>query len=135
MKLYDIIAVMATVFPFLIATLTFLIKFVKSSKAKNVLQTTLNFTEALQPMIIKAEEYSHYTGQEKKQYVLTQANQFAIDHKLKFNINTISELIEEIVTTTKKVNARGKDIAASVKAAHENVTTQVVTPGDTRITI
>lgn len=141
LNLYDIITILATAFPLLIATLTFLIKFVKNSKAKKVLQTTLNFTEALQPMIVKAEEYSHYSGEEKKQFVLTQANQFAIDHKLKFNIDTVSELIEEIVSTTKKVNARGKDIAASEKivapekAANENITTQAVTLGDTRITI
>lgn len=112
MSIQDILTLCGTAVPLLAGLLTFLVKFVRNEKAKRSLQTVIKLTEALSPMIVKAEEFSHYTGQEKKQFVLTQANQFAIDHKLKFDQDTAERLIEDLVATTKKVNARGKDLAA-----------------------
>lgn len=119
MNLTDILACVGTGASLLAGLLTFLIKFVKNEKAKRVLEQTLKLTEALQPMIVKAEEFSHYNGAEKKQFVITQANQFAIEHKLKFDLSKVSGLIEELVSTTKKVNAPSKDAAALEKAKNE----------------
>ena len=71
-----------------------LIKFVKNEKAKRVLQHTLKITEQLQPLIVKAEEFLHYSGEEKKQFVLTAANRYALDNKLAFDNQRVSDLIE-----------------------------------------
>lgn len=56
-----------------------------------------------------AEKMTHFTGAEKKEYVITKANQFAIEKGIKFDAQKVGELIEELVKLTKKVNQREKD--------------------------
>lgn len=90
--------------PFIISTFTYLLKFTKNKKAQKFLSGAITLTEQLQPLIIKAESFTHYTGEEKKQYVMTLVNQYAIDNKLKFDAQQISNAIDELVATTKKVN-------------------------------
>lgn len=75
------------------------------------LNCTLKLAETIQPLIVEAEKFTHFSGEEKKQYVLTKANQFAIDPKLKFDQEKVSVMIDELVETTKKVNMRDKDKA------------------------
>ena len=104
-----IITIVSAAVPLLIAFLTFLVKFIKNEKAKKVLNCTLKLAETIQPLIVEAEKFTHFSGEEKKQYVLTKANQFAIDNKLKFDQEKVSAMIDELVETTKKVNMRDKD--------------------------
>lgn len=59
--------------------------------------------------VSKAEEFTNYTGEEKKNYVMTLANQYAIENNIKFNSDKVSNFIEEVVTLSKEVNARDKD--------------------------
>lgn len=59
--------------------------------------------------VTKAEEFKHYTGEEKKAYVMTLANQYAIKKGIKFNTTKVSNFIEEVVKLSKEVNARDKD--------------------------
>lgn len=111
--LQQILAISATGVSFIVGLLTFLIKSVKNGKAKKFLQNTLKITDVLQPLIITAEQFLHFSGAEKKEYVLTKANQYALDNCIKFDRDKVSELINELVSTTKKVNARSKDIATN----------------------
>lgn len=104
-----ILTVLTSAVPLLIALLTFVIKFVKNKKANNVLKKTLLLTEALQDYIVEAEAFKNYTGIEKKQFVLTKANQFSIDHKIKFDELAVSDMVDQLVGVTKKVNMRDKD--------------------------
>lgn len=106
----QVVTVLSAALPFVTGFVTFLIKFIKNEKVKKALQQTVKITEALQPLIVNAEQFSHYTGQEKKEYVLTRANQFAIENNLQFDREKISDLIDGLVETTKKVNARNKDM-------------------------
>lgn len=57
----------------------------------------------------EAEKFTHYTGEEKKAYVMTLANQYAIKKGIKFNTTKVSNFIEEVVKLSKEVNARDKD--------------------------
>lgn len=109
MSIQEILTLIGSILPLLIAFLTFLVKFIKNEKAKKVLNCTLKLAETIQPLIVEAEKFTHFSGEEKKQYVLTKANQFAIDHKLKFDQEKVSAMIDELVETTKKVNMRDKD--------------------------
>lgn len=111
MSIQEILTLIGSILPLLIAFLTFLVKFIKNEKAKKVLNCTLKLAETIQPLIVEAEKFTHFSGEEKKQYVLTKANQFAIDHKLKFDQEKVSVMIDELVETTKKVNMRDKDKA------------------------
>lgn len=68
----------------------------------------------VQECITTAETMKNFTGEEKKEYVITKANQFAISKGIKFDTEKVSNLIEELVTLTKQVNQRDKDKQANV---------------------
>ncbi len=93
----------------LLATVTgFLIPLVKTVRAKNKLSAINKLTAQLQSFIMDAEQLVNYTGAEKKEYVLTKANRFAIDNDLPYNEQEISGKIEELITVSKNVNYNEK---------------------------
>lgn len=92
-----------------------LIPFVKNKKAIKRLKTALTIAQAVQPFIVEAEKFVHYSGEEKLAYVVTKANQYAIENKLKFEKQDVVEQIENLISLTKNVNQREKDkLAATV---------------------
>ena len=103
------ISVAGTSLGLLLTTLTFLIKSIRNAKAKKKAQQMVEICNAILPYIEQAETFLHYSGQEKKEFVLTKANQFAIEQGMDFNPETIGEKIEELVNLTKEVNKRDKD--------------------------
>lgn len=98
-----------------ITTVTFLSQFIKNAKAKKVAENIVKIGNAMIPFIEKAETFVNYSGTEKKQYVMTMANQYAIDNKIKFDATAISEKIEELVALTKHVNKPTKNIMGSAQ--------------------
>ena len=102
-----IISIASAALGLLITTVTFLSKFVTNAKAKKAMENIVKIGNAVIPYIEEAETFVHYSGEEKKQYVLTKANMFAIENKIKFNEQAVSEKIEELVMLTKQVNKRG----------------------------
>lgn len=106
-----ILSVAGAALGLLVTAVTFLLKFIKSAKAKKIAEQTIKISNAVLPYIKQAESFLHYSGQEKKEFVLTKANQFAIEQKVKFDTNLVSDKIEELVKLTKDVNKRDKDKA------------------------
>jgi hypothetical protein len=94
---------------FLATAVTFIAKFLKSAKAKRIAEQTIKISNAVLPYIKQAEAFLHYSGQEKKEFVMTKANQYAIEHGFFFNPGLVSDKIEELVKLTKEVNQREKD--------------------------
>ncbi len=89
----------------LVATVTgFLIPLVKNVKAKNKLSSINKLTTVLQTLIIDAEQFANYTGEEKKEYVLTKANRYALNNNIAFDEQTVSDKVEELVKLSKSVN-------------------------------
>ncbi|QVK16928.1 hypothetical protein KHQ81_08445 [Mycoplasmatota bacterium] len=88
----------------LITIITFILKFIKNTKAKKAAQTLLKIRSAIFPFIEEAETFIHYTGKEKKAYVMTNITQLMINQKMNVNQDKISEIIEDLVSLTKKVN-------------------------------
>jgi uncharacterized membrane protein YbaN (DUF454 family) len=103
-----IISVSGALIGLLVTTITFLTKAIKNTKAKKQAERLLMINEALLPFIQTAEEYTNYTGKEKKEYVLTKANQYFIQKGLKFDEELCASKIEELVALTKKVNAKAQ---------------------------
>ena len=99
-----ILSISGTVFGLLVTTITFFVKFIKSAKAKKAAENLIKIGDAVIPYIEQAEKFTHYSGPEKKEYVVTKANQFALDNGIKFNPKSVSEKIEELVALTKQVN-------------------------------
>ena len=102
----------------LLATITgFLIPLVKNVKAKNKLTALNKLSTTLQSLIIDAEAFTNFTGAEKKEYVMTKANRYAIEHKIPYDEQAVSEKVEDMVALSKEVNKREINTAA----APENV--------------
>ena len=103
----------------LLATITgFLIPLVKNVKAKNKLTALNKLSATLQALIIDAETFANFTGAEKKEYVMTKANRYAIEHKLPYDEQAVSEKVEDLVALSKEVNNRD----AVPVSKQENVT-------------
>ncbi|MCX4287017.1 MAG: phage holin, LLH family [Clostridia bacterium] len=103
-----------------IATLTgFLIPLVKNVKAKNKLKSLNKLSVALQAFVVEAEQRVNFTGEEKKQFVLTKANRYALDNKIPFNEQSVDGEIESLVALSKSVNKRGALPAAENVSVNE----------------
>ena len=95
-----------TVLGLLISTLTFLIKSIDNAKARKKASELLELCNALLPYMEKAEKFVNYTGEEKKEYVMTQVNRYALENGIKFDYNVVSSKIEEYIELSKEVNAK-----------------------------
>ncbi|HEY8444187.1 MAG TPA: phage holin, LLH family [Clostridia bacterium] len=92
---------------FLLTTIMFLFKFIKSLKSKKAAEEIIKITNAIIPFIEQAEKFSSYSGKEKKEYVMTKVNQFAIENGIKFDPELTSQKIEELIKLSKEVNYKG----------------------------
>ena len=102
----------------LIATFTgFLVPLVKSVKAKNRLSALNKLTSTLQLLIVDAEKFVHYTGAEKKEYVLAKASRYAMENNIPYDEQAVSSKIEDLVALSKNVNKREKETNAGADSA------------------
>jgi len=108
-KIEVILSMSGTILGLAATALTFIVKFMKSAKAKRAAEQFVKIGEAIIPYIKQAEGFTHYSGAEKKEYVLTKANRFAIEKGFGFNSAEVSAKIEELVALSKQINARDKD--------------------------
>ncbi len=92
----------------LLATVTgFMIPLVKNVKAKNKLTALNKLTTTLQSLIVDAETFTNFTGAEKKEYVMTKANRYAMENKIPYDEQAVSDKVEDLVALSKEVNKRG----------------------------
>lgn len=101
-----IISLAGTLLGVLITLLTFIVKTVKNVKAKMAIEQSIQIGNAILPFIREAEKFTNYTGEEKKAYVMTKANRFALNNSMKFDELQVSDKIEELVTLTREVNTK-----------------------------
>ena len=55
-------------------------------------------------VMAEADTFKNFTGPEKKAFVMTKANQWALKHGIKFNSEKVSKAIEDLIKLTKQVN-------------------------------
>ncbi len=89
------VSLLISIFGFVVAV----IKEVKLKKWDQIKSVLITFIE-------KAEEYTTYSGAEKKTAVLKWTKEFCDSHNIKFDVEKVSEQIEELVEFTKKVNKK-----------------------------
>ena len=120
-KLEEIITIVSACLGFVATFTGFLIPLVKSVKAKNKLTALNKLSTSLQSFMVDAETHQNFTGEEKKEYVLTKANRYAIDNGLPYDEQAVSANVEDLVALSKEVNKRGtvstkqKEGATSIK--------------------
>lgn len=110
-----ILSLASTALGLVITTLTFFLKYIKNAKAKKIAEQTVKICDAILPYIKKAETFVNYSGEEKKEYVMTKVNRYAQENKLQFDETFISQKIEELITLTKEVNITTKNSSTGVK--------------------
>ena len=103
-KLSLVLSTAGTMVGIIIVMLTSICKWIKNSKAKKAAENIIKIGNFILPYIEEAEKFISFTGEEKKAYVMTKANQYAIDNGIKFDEEETSEKIDEIVSLCKVVN-------------------------------
>ncbi len=99
-----ILSLIGTTGSLLITCIIFIVKFVNSLRTKRLAEDDTEILEAILPLMEIAEKYENYSGEEKKEYVLTKLNQFAIENGIAFNTEAVIGKIEELIQLTKQVN-------------------------------
>ena len=110
MERFEQILTIASACVGLIITFTgFLIPLVKNIKAKNKLIALNKLSSEVQKWIVEAEKFTNFSGEEKKTYVLTKANRYALQNKIDYDETAVSEAIEEEIALSKSVNVESSD--------------------------
>jgi len=103
-NLHIILSLSGSTLGLLVTTLTVLYRLIKSSKARKHAEQAIQISNAVLPFIREAEHFKDFDSIEKKVYVMTKANQFAIRNKIFFNEEKVGERVDELVDLTKCVN-------------------------------
>ena len=95
---------MLSILGLILTSVICIIRAIISGKQKRRLKDSTVLLDAVVPLMEIAEKYLNYSGEEKKQYVLTKINQLAIENGIIFNAEEISAKIEELIVLSKEVN-------------------------------
>lgn len=101
-KLY--ISIIVFVLGLITSIISIIIKYTKNSKTKKSLQNVLYIIEDLIPLIEEAERFTAYSGQEKKEYVISRIIRNLSKNNIEINEEQINEMIEKLVGFSKEVN-------------------------------
>jgi len=109
-ELEILISLAGTILGLVLTVVTFIVKWVRSARARRGLEQAVKIGNAVQAFIREAEKFTAFSGEQKKAFVMTKANQFAIDNRIAFRENQISNKIEELVALTRQVNFRDSTV-------------------------
>lgn len=101
-----ILTLAGTVLSLFIASVLFIVKIIRGSISKKELKNSYVLLEAVAPLMEIAETFTHYSGEEKKEYVMTKVQQFAIENGIKFDSEAVTNKIEELIDLSKNVNGK-----------------------------
>ena len=101
-----ILSLAGTAVSLFVACLTTVLKLVKNVRLRHRQEGVMTLLTAVAPIVEIAESFSNYTGAEKKEYVLTKINQFAIENGIEYDADAVSDKIEQLVDFSKQVNKR-----------------------------
>ena len=101
-----VLSLAGTALSLLITSIIFVVRLVTAVREKRNMQSSSFLYETVAPLMEIAENFSNYSGEEKKQFVLTKVNQFAIENGLKFDAETTAAQVEKLIELSKKINAK-----------------------------
>lgn len=99
-----IITFVSTILGLLVTLVTYILKFVNNKKTKEKALNFISISNKLIELITEVEKFSSLSGDEKKSYVLSKIEEYAKDNNLNYDIDEVSNKIEEFVTLTRNVN-------------------------------
>ena len=80
-----ILSLAGTAFSLFIACVVFIVKLIRGYTTKKKLKNSYVLLDAVAPLMEIAESFTNYSGEEKKEYVMTKVNQFALENGIKFD--------------------------------------------------
>lgn len=101
-----IISLIGTAFSLLITCFIVIAKLIGSVKRRKSMQESADLLDAIAPLMEIAEKHRNYSGEEKKEFVLTKLNQFSIENGIEFKAEEITERLEKLINLTKQVNTK-----------------------------
>ena len=101
-----ILSLAGTALSLLVACVTFVIKLAGSIRRRVREEGATALMNAVAPIVEIAEGFGNYGGAEKKEYVLTKVNQYAIENSIEFDAQSVSDKIEQLVELSRQVNRR-----------------------------
>ena len=90
-----------------------IVGYLANSKNKKVAKTSqgiLNILGYAEEAVKLAEKYTHFGKDEKKAYAVMLVKNMCMENNVNFTEEQISNAIENVITISKKVNARPKDL-------------------------
>lgn len=102
LKLY--ISIVIFILGLITSIISIIIKYTKNIKVKNNLKNILGVIEELIPLIEEAETFASYSGEEKKEYVISRIYRKLNKEDIKIDEEKIDEMIEKLVSFSKEVN-------------------------------
>lgn len=116
---------------FLSGLVSILIPYLKTAKAKKNAEKVVKVLSGfelicknIQPLVVKAEQFRNFSGAERKEWVMTQLQIIALKNSIVFDENAVSEKVEEVVSTTNKVNVNKNVSSEIIDAKNESQTVQ-----------
>lgn len=116
---------------FLSGLVSILIPYLKTAKAKKNAEKVVKVLSGfelicknIQPLVVKAEQFTNFSGVERKEWVMTQLRIIALKNSIVFDENAVSEKVEEVVSTTNKVNVNKNVSSETIDAKNEIQTVQ-----------
>lgn len=101
-----ILSLSGTILSLFAASVTFLVKLIRSVRARVKEKGETALLEAVAPLVEMAEELENCSGAEKKEYVLTKVKEYATKNGIEFDAEKVSDKIEALVKLSKQVNKR-----------------------------
>ena len=102
-KLYEDLIL---IIPSIITILIMIYKLIKNKRLKEVFQTLLTLKDITKVNMYIAEEFTHYSGEDKKEWVKTKVNQYCIDNKIRYVDAEVDRIVEELIELSNTVNKR-----------------------------
>lgn len=104
-----ILSLAGTALSLFIACVVFIVKLIRGHITKKDLKNSYVLLDAVAPLMEIAESFTNYSGEEKKEYVITKVNQFALENGIKFDAQAVSNKIEELIGLSNNVNSDKKE--------------------------
>jgi hypothetical protein len=108
--LTDLLTLFGVALPLIITILTLIAQVSKNKKLAKGADDLNKMTQEVLKFVIMAETFNGRKGPEKKAWVIDKVIGYAKEKGIYVNVETISDLIEQALVLSKKVNARDKDL-------------------------
>ena len=109
-NLKDILWIISACTGILVTAISFLIPTVKNAKVKKALQVAVDMGDFVRQGCAEAYKFIHFTDEEKKAYVMTNAERYALENKVAFDKEKVSQQIDDFIVLVKKIYERKKAI-------------------------